>query len=92
MVKKLLYVVVPVVLPFVLYGMYAWLARRSVRGAGKPGGSIWQGAPWYWLGVSAAGLFIVSLVTLALLSGEDPGGTYIPPRMIDGAIAPAEVR
>ena len=92
MVKKLLHLVVPIVLPFVLYGVYAWLTRRGVRAAGKAGGSTRAGVPWYWLGVSATGLLIVSLVALALLSGEDPGGTYLPPRMIDGAIAPAEVR
>ena len=92
MVKKLLHLVVPFVLPFVLYGTYAWLARCSARRAGKASASTEKGVPWFWLGVSATGLFIVSLVTLALLSGEDPGGTYLPPRMIDGTIAPAEVR
>ncbi len=91
MLRKLLIYVVPIALPFVLYALYLWLAGRRARAAGgsSPG---WHDAPWTWLGIAAASLMIVTLLGFALLTNGDTEGTYVPPRLIDGKIAPAEVR
>ena len=70
MSRKLLYIL-PIVLPFLLYGLYAWWAKRKALRAGiEDGGEevqgIWHDAPWAWLGIVALLLFIATLIATAL--------------------------
>ena len=92
MSRKLLYIL-PVLLPFVLYGTCAWWAKRKARAAGGiDGDGVWNDAPWVWLATSAVSLLIAVLIATALLSGESTEGTYIPPHVVDGKIVPGEVQ
>jgi hypothetical protein len=90
--RKLLYII-PIVLPFLLYGLYAWWARRKTRLVAGDGGvdDVWDDAPWVWLVGSAVVLFIAALIATALLTGESIEGTYTPPHVVDGKVVPGEV-
>ena len=92
MSRKLLYILL-IILPFLLYGIYAWWAKRQARRAGTGGDEgVWNDAPWVRLASAGILLFIIALVMTALLGGESTEGTYVPPRVIDGEIAPGEVK
>ncbi len=88
MSRIFLHYIVPLLLPFVVYGVWLALARRR---AGPAGARDWRDAPWTWLAIAGMGLLIMSLVGLALVSGSPPGGTYVPPQYIDGEIVPGRV-
>ena len=88
MTRILLHYVLPIVLPFVIYGVWLALARRKARPAGAAATPDWRDAPWVWLLIAGGGLVAVSLVALALTGGNPPGETYIPPHLIDGEIVP----
>ncbi len=91
MSRKLLYLA-PIVLPFLLYGFYAWWAKRKAQQAGGGGADKdWNDAPWTWLASSAILLFIATLIATALLTGDSIEGTYTPPHVVDGKIVPGEV-
>ena len=49
MSRILLHYVVPLLLPFVIYGAWLALARRGTRPAGAAGAHDWRDAPWTWL-------------------------------------------
>ena len=74
MSRKLLYIV-PLVLPFVLYGLHAWWARRQARRAGVGSAAVWEEAPWMRLASAGILLFIAALVAAALLGGDSIEGT-----------------
>ena len=75
MSRKLLYIL-PIILPFFLYGIYAWWAKRKARrvGTGADEG-VWNDAPWVRLASAGTLLFIIALVVTALLGGESTEGT-----------------
>jgi hypothetical protein len=77
MLRILLQYVLPLVLPFLVYLVYARLAQ-------KPGSD----APWIGLAAAGVALMAVSLVTWGLLSGSDPSETYVPARFEDGELVP----
>jgi hypothetical protein len=79
MSRILLQYLLPLILPFLVYLIYARLAQ-------KRGGLT--DAPW--LGLAAAGvvLMAVSLVAWGLLSGSEPGATYVPARLKNGRLVP----
>jgi hypothetical protein len=79
MLRLLLQYVLPLVLPFLIYLVYAHLTRGS-------GGM--SDAPWLGLAATGVGLLAVSLVAWGLLGGSDPGETYVPARFEDGELVP----
>jgi hypothetical protein len=82
MLRIVLQYVLPLILPFLLYLIYARLAHKT----GELGD-----APWIGLAAAGVGLMAVSLVTWGLLSGYEPGGTYVPARFEDGQLVPGTV-
>lgn len=71
--------------PFAVYAVYVAIART---GAFEPGRST----PWIKLTVAGLALAFAGLVATALLSGSDPGSTYVPARLEGGRILPPEMR
>jgi ABC-type branched-subunit amino acid transport system permease subunit len=77
----------PFLMPFGAYAVYVYLTRRA-----EAQGIQWQDAPWVWLVLSGLVLVIVTFVSMGLLTGADPSGTYVPPHTEGGRIVPAEVK
>jgi hypothetical protein len=77
MLRILLQYVLPLVLPFLAWLIYARLAHKPERDA-----------PWIGLAAAGVGLLAVSLVTWGLLGGSEPGETYVPARFEDGKLVP----
>jgi hypothetical protein len=86
MIKKIVYLVLPLVAPFILYAIYALLAKR-----GKAAGKRWDDTPWYWLTAAGVACMIASLSALVLTSGAPPDAdTYTPAQLRDdGKIEPS---
>jgi hypothetical protein len=78
MLRILLQYLLPLVLPFLAYLIYARLAHKTGMGD----------APWIALAAAGVGLLAVSLVSWGLLTGSDPGETYVPARFEDGQLVP----
>ncbi len=90
MLRKLLTVVLPIALPFIVYGIYVFLARRRAQAAGEAGTARgWQDAPWAWIATASAVLLAATLIAVRVMSGVPPGTQVEPPRLIDGEIQPA---
>ncbi len=87
--RLLLNYLLPIALPFIVYGVWLLLARRKARLAGAGGAPEWHDVPWTWLLIASALLVAASFVVVALMDGSPPGGTYVPPQYIEGEIVPA---
>lgn len=79
MLRILIQYLLPLLLPFVAYLLYAWLAGRP---------RILESGPWLSLAVTGLALVVVSLVSWGLLVGSEPGERYVPARMEDGRVVP----
>lgn len=77
--------------PTILYVTYLIIAGRLQMSKGQAASTI-RSMPWVKLLGSGLILVAASLVALSFLSGDDPGGKYVPPRIIDGEVVPAEVQ
>ena len=89
MLRKLLLVALPLVLPFLAYALYLAIARRRAQKAGEGPVPRWQQAPWTWIALATVLLMAASLVTFGLRSGVEPGTQIEPPRFLDGDIVPS---
>ncbi len=85
MIRIIFTYLLPLIAPFLIYGIYVRLSHRP-----HPEDALQT--PWFWLIVTGLVLIIVALVATGLLTGSDPSGTYIPPRLEGGRIVPSEVR
>lgn len=92
MLRNILFHGIPLVLPFLAYGLWMYIVRRKMAAVAAANQGLWNDAPWTWLMVAGFALMIVSLIAVGLLAGEDPSGTYIPPHMVDGVIVPSQVK
>jgi hypothetical protein len=90
MFRKLLTVVLPLMLPTLIYMAYMMIDRRKAAAAGGAPVSWWVGAPWAWLITGGVFLAGIVLFILALTSGFDTGTTYHPARLIDGRVIEGE--
>jgi hypothetical protein len=85
--RQVLTIVVPLVVPAVLYILYLYVTGRRARAAGQAP-SVWKDVPWTWLGIAGAFLVIVTFAAYALFGGSPPGSRYDPAKTIDGQIQP----
>ena len=92
MIRKLLTIALPLLLPFLLYWAYLSLARRRTGAAGTGAQSRWQEAPWIWLAAAGVVLMIISLAAYGLSSGVEPGTLLVPPTLVDGEVVPSHPR
>lgn len=89
MLRKLLTVALPLLLPFLLYWAYLSLNRRRPSVAGAHAAPRWQEAPWVWIVAAGVLLMIASLAVFGMSGGVKPGTRLIPPTLVDGKIVPS---
>ncbi len=87
MTRILIQILLPLLLPAVLYIVWRTVIQRLVPGG--PTVSELADGPWGWLAFTGVGLVIATLVASALLGERIPQGQFVPPRVVDGKIEPA---
>ena len=86
MLRKLVTVVLPIVLPFLVYWIALKIAQQRRADGEVPG---WERAPWFLLALCAGLLLTASLVWFRVHSGVAPGTELVPPSLVDGKIVPS---
>jgi uncharacterized membrane protein len=81
--SRLIVHLLPLILPFLLYGLYIWHVKHS----GKDGP---EATPWFWLAAIGMVLMILSFVVYGAFFGETLGD-YAPARFEDGRIVPGRI-
>ncbi len=79
-----------VLAPAIIFMIYLIVARK-VRLSKSDTARMLRELPWLRLLAAGILLMAASLIVLSLSSGEDRGGTYVPPRLEDGKVVPAKV-
>ncbi|WP_119680077.1 DUF6111 family protein [Indioceanicola profundi] len=90
MLRVLLTILIPLLLPTLVYVGYLVLTgrRAAVGRGGEPAADV----PWVWLLAAGIGLMAAFLVSLALLGGHGTDSLYIPAHVgPDGQTVPARV-
>ena len=97
MLRIVLTIIVPLVLPTALYVLWLWLTRRLAGGgladmAPEPDhGGRRAALPWLWLAGSGAVLLALVLAVVGVHPGTATPGVYVPPRWEDGRIVPGHI-
>ncbi len=89
--RVLLTIVLPVLLPLLLYFGYVSIQRRRAEAAGQTATPNLREGPLAWLALAGLGLALAVLISLRLTTGVAPGTKLEPPRLIDGEIVPSRV-
>ncbi|MZR30116.1 DUF6111 family protein [Sneathiella litorea] len=86
MIRAILFHIIPLLLPFIVYGVYLYFNSRS------GGDKKWGKTSLAVATISGLLLMAVSLIVLGLVSGEPREGTvYVPPRFEDGRIIDSQI-
>lgn len=91
MSRALLQIVLPLLLPTLLYIIWAMLLRKPGAGDGDDAFSWVRQGPWLWLIASGIVLMAIGLGLAAWMSGADPSGTYVPARLENGRLVPGRI-
>ena len=86
MIRTILFYIIPLILPFVVYGLYLYFDAKA------GGDKSWSRNSIAISMVVGLLLMAASLIVLGLISGEPREGTvYVPPRFEDGKIIDSQV-
>ena len=83
--------ILPLLIPLIIYLSWLYWARRRALATGTAMPKIGD-APWAVLVSVGLGVMIVALVGIGLLSGEEPGGVYVPSHVEDGKVVPGYIK
>ncbi|MFZ5792216.1 MAG: DUF6111 family protein [Pseudomonadota bacterium] len=84
--RQVLSIVVPLLLPTLLYFGYMTVTRRRAQAAGQA--RAFKDVPWTWLAVAGVVLVAVTLAAMALFGGAEPGSRYQLPSLEGGQVKP----
>ena len=85
MIRIILQIVIPLLLPTVAYILWARYAR------GRRAEDLRRG-PWLWLIGAGVALVGASAALWVALEDQPPGSEYVPPRFEDGKLIPGHFR
>lgn len=83
--RGFLAILIPLLLPTILYVLYAKFVRRHAQTAG--GAAVPLEMPWSWLAIAGGVLAIVVFFAIYLFE-ERGAGRYHPAQVIDGEVKP----
>ena len=87
MLRVIFTIVLPLLLPTVVYLLWLRVARWSAESEGVR----WAALPWLWLAGAGALLLAVVLFVVTVHFGTSTPGTYVPPRWDGGKIVPGHL-
>lgn len=88
MLREILSVMLPLLLPTVTFFLWVWGRNAYIRHHGGDVPPVERGV-WFWLALSGGVLVLLTLgVSAALSPGGQPDDLYVPPAVIDGKIVP----
>ena len=87
MLRVVATIIVPLILPSVLYLAWMWLVGSSERG--EP--AAWGALPWLWLAAIGVVLLAAVLFVVTVHFGTSTPGVYVPPRLENGRIIPGHI-
>jgi hypothetical protein len=87
MLRVFLTIVLPLLLPTVLYLL--WI---GTVGSSQEGGAVsWTTVPWIWLAGAGALLLVIVLLVVTVRFGSPQEGVYVPPRWQGDQIVPGHI-
>jgi Family of unknown function (DUF6111) len=87
MLRFLLTIVLPLVLPTALYLLWITILRPSRPDAA----TVWRTLPWVWLVGAGVALLAIGLFVVTVHYGTSQEGVYVPPRWQNGHIVPGHI-
>ena len=87
MLRVLLTIVLPLVLPTALYLLWV----RTTQWEQGGGAMRWRALPWLWLAGAGAVLLAVVLYVVTVHFGTSEQGVYVPPRYEGGHVVPGHI-
>jgi hypothetical protein len=87
MLRELLTLVVPLMLPTVLY--LVWL--QAMRWSEAGGAVSWRAMPWVWLAATGVILAALVLFVVTVHYGTATPGVYVAPHVENGEIVPGHI-
>lgn len=87
MLRVALTIVLPLILPTVLYLVWLRLANWSQDGDAAG----WAALPWLWLAATGVVLLAAVLFVVTVHFGTSTPGVYVPPRYENGRIIPGHI-
>jgi len=93
MIRVFLLILLPVLIPSIVYVIWMVRQRRKARAEGLPldEAPSLENAPWPVL-IASSGILLAIGIGLFLFidTRGNPGETYIPPRIEDGVVVPGQ--
>ncbi len=80
MLRGFLFHLIPLLLPFIVYGVYLYFNKRA------GGEKTWQGKSIAIATIIGLSLMAISLLALVILRDAPAEGDYTPPRFEDGKL------
>jgi hypothetical protein len=87
MLRVLLTIVLPLVLPTALYLLWV----RTTQWEDGGGAMRWRALPWLWLAVAGVVLLALVLFVVTVHFGTSEQGVYVPPRYEGGHVVPGHI-
>ena len=87
MLRVILTIVVPLLLPTAVYVLWV----RTVGREGHGGALRWRALPWIWLAGAGAALLAFVLLVVTVHFGTSQPGIYVPPSYEGGRLTPPHI-
>ncbi|WP_430471256.1 hypothetical protein [Thalassospira lucentensis] len=88
MLRQIIQIGLPLILPFVIYGIWLKFARAKAIREGHDIVPPWSNGPWLLLFGAGVALTAAILIFTALGTGAPPDSIYHAPSLRDGVVEP----